>query len=119
MSSKGYYQRVKNDPSTRIYRIWNNARQRAKRSSIPFTISLEWFAARVEAGWCEVTGIPLNMGVRGDTSRSNPWCPSLDQINPGQGYTEGNTQVVCWIYNSAKNQWGHADVLQLSKALSG
>jgi len=67
---------------------------------------------------CAKTKIPLE--VREDTNNSglrSPWQPSVDQINPGKGYTKGNIQIVCLIYNFCKNIWTHGEVVQFSKAV--
>lgn len=115
MARKGYYQDTKTSPHTRAYRLWNNARQRAQRSGIPFTITLDWVKERIDR--CAVTGLPLSFDTGEGSGRGNPFAPSLDQIRPGEGYTPDNTQVVCWIYNNAKSVCTHDDVMKMAKAL--
>lgn len=101
----------------RAYRIWNNARQRAARSGIPFDISFDWFLRRLNAGRCEATGIPLTLEVGSGSGRGHPFAPSLDQKVPGAGYTPDNTAVVCWLYNCAKGVTTHDNVVKMAKAL--
>lgn len=64
------------------------------------------------AGKCEVTGLPFEWSI------GSPWAPSLDRIDSARGYTHENTQLVCWIYNQAKNIYTHADLLRLASALA-
>lgn len=89
------------------------ARKRARQKDIPFLITIEWVEEKLNNGVCEVTRIPLviTMGGRG------PYTPSLDQKNAGAGYTEENTQLVCWIYNAAKGAGTHDDVVILARAV--
>jgi hypothetical protein len=103
-------------PSRFTYRLWNNARQRSASAGLPFSITQDWVDQIVEAGVCQVSGLPFDF-QRG-SGRTRPFVPSLDQIEPGKGYTPENTQVVVSIYNLAKNNNTHADVVRLSLALS-
>jgi hypothetical protein len=47
-----------------------------------------------------------------------PLSPSLDRIDPRFGYVAGNVHVVVWVYNRAKGDGTHEDVLMLMEALS-
>jgi len=46
-----------------------------------------------------------------------PFSPSFDRIDNTQGYTRDNVQLVCLIYNTAKNAHTHEDLLKLARAL--
>lgn len=46
-----------------------------------------------------------------------PWSPSLDRIDPLQGYTPENCRLVVWMYNAAKHISSDANVLRLAQAL--
>lgn len=81
------------------------------------TIDEVWVMERIEKGVCEVTGLPLKLKCEG--GRRSPYTPSIDQKIPGMGYTQENSQLVCWIYNIAKCDWSHDDVITLAKALAG
>lgn len=88
------------------------ARRRATERKITFTITIDWLEEKLLSGKCEITGLHFYFG-RGRTALS----PSLDQTIPGDGYTAGNTKVVCWVYNRAKGDGTHADVLLLARSL--
>lgn len=104
-------------PSRRHYRVWNAARQRAKKSNIPFTLTREWVEERIDRGSCEVTGIEFSVLPGEGRGNPSPWAPSIDQITPGAGYTPENSRLVCWIYNCAKSTASDEDVLKLANAL--
>lgn len=91
----------------------SSARKRAGKQSIDFDIDIDFVLGKLKNGVCEVTNIPLNM-TRG---KRGPFSPTLDQIMPGGGYTKNNTQLVCWIYNSAKGNWSHEEVIFFAKAI--
>jgi hypothetical protein len=95
----------------RAYRMWNNARQRAKARDIEFTITLEWVEDKLAQGQCEVTSIPFDMSFQ------RIWSPSLDKIDPERGYTPDNTQITVFIYNSAKLNGSHEDVVRFARAI--
>ena len=66
---------------------------------------------------CEVTGMPFNprfwaAGPKG------PWSPSVDRIDPKKGYIKDNCQLVIWMYNAAKQEFSHDDVVLFASALA-
>ena len=86
-------------------------RHRARALTPTTDLTEAWIRERIECG-CAVTGAPFSFG-----SSRHPWQPSLDRIDCSEGYTKDNVQVVCLIYNLAKNQYTHADVLRLAALL--
>ena len=75
-------------------RMVASAKQRAKRSGLPFDLSTDDFDIPDR---CPALGIPLEKG--GD----NRWAwPSLDKIVPELGYTRSNVIVVSLLANSVK-----------------
>ena len=54
---------------------------------------------------CARTNIALvRSGIPHETAHHHPASVSLDQIDPGKGYTEENVAVVAFQYNAAKGQ---------------
>ncbi|MBE0563691.1 MAG: hypothetical protein IH622_23130 [Ochrobactrum anthropi] len=47
---------------------------------------------------CALTGVPLSL------EKDHPHSLSLDQIDPGKGYVEGNVQWLSWYVNRAKGE---------------
>jgi len=81
----------------RRYKMYHNAQHRAKKKGIPFTISMEDI---VIPETCPLLGIPLVS----TNDKRDPRNPSLDQIDPGKGYTLDNIQVI-----SSRANWLKAD----------
>ena len=103
-------------PEGRAYGLWNNAKGRAKEKGWEFTIKLEAIEKVLSDGVCQVSGIPFDLSSEG-YKQSMPFAPSLDRRDSSKGYTAENVQVVCWIYNMAKQAWGHEDVMVMARAL--
>jgi len=114
--------RSRSDQEAAAYHEWrlenrghalvNVARYRAKKRGMPFDLDPEDIQARIDAGRCELTRIPFNL----DQPRS--WnAPSLDQINPGAGYTKANVRVVLYAVNVMANTWGHGRILEIASAI--
>lgn len=84
-----------------------SAKGRAVRRSLEFTIDEAWLADRLLEinGRCEVTGI----GFFKDREKHAPFAPSIDRVDPKQGYTPKNCRLVCYIVNCAKNQFTDAE----------
>lgn len=92
-----------------------DAKNRAKKKGVCFALTAADIEAKIAAGVCAVTGLPLDLA---STPRErSPFVPSLDRIDPSIGYTPQNVQVVVWIYNAAKGDWSHDAVLKLARAL--
>lgn len=95
--------RFRATPKGRAALMFANALARSRNSGVPFAVTKAWIAERIESGFCEATGLPFDLAPSETTF--NPWAPSLDQREPGKGYTLENTQVVCNIHNACKNEW--------------
>lgn len=99
--------------------LLHSARLRAKRRDLPFEISVEWALQRLVAQnyRCGRTGIQLQLVCPRTDTTYNAFSPSFDRIDSAQGYTPDNTQLVCFMYNAAKNRFSAEDVLVFSEAL--
>lgn len=97
-SSSKYYKSLVNS-------MYNNAKSRAKRLCIPFSISKEDI---IIPEVCPVLGIELIWGV--GNGRMNDSSPSLDRRDPSLGYVPGNVTVISWRANRLK---GDAVVAEL------
>ena len=87
--------RVKEESAeTKMYR---RAKNRAKIQGIPFTITKEDIIIPTV---CPVLGIPIYV-TKGKSGGFNS-SPSLDQINPGKGYTPDNIMVMSQLANAMK-----------------
>ena len=74
--------------------MWINARLRAKRDGVPFSIAEEDI---ILPDTCPICGVV--MVILGDRRTS----PSLDRIVPVAGYTPENMVVICFQCNTRKN----------------
>lgn len=90
------------------------ARRRANQYGLAFDLSIEWLERKL-GGCCEVTGLAFDLSK----GKRRPYSPTLDQIDPRGGYTESNVLVVVWMYNAAKGDWTHDDVMTMAAALIG
>ena len=97
-------------------RMISRKRDRAKNKGIEFDLDLKWFRGKLANNKCEVTGLPFYKDYwrRG---KAHPFAPTIDKTDPSKGYTKDNVKVVCWVYNTAKHDNTHNDVLIMAKAL--
>lgn len=105
-----------NDGELRAYRA---AKSRASRTS--FDLSSEDFRIMVAAagGRCEMTKIAFSDEIASGL-RIRPFRMSIDRIDSALGYTIENCQLVCSIFNIAKNaasaQLIHTIMLEYARA---
>jgi len=84
------------DRTNGVFEMWRNARNRARRKGVPFTIQPEDVAVPTV---CPVLGIPLvrNKGLHHHGS------PSIDRRKPELGYVPGNVLVISHRANGLKS----------------
>jgi hypothetical protein len=91
-----------------------HARDRAKKKGLGFDLdcySTE-IQRRIDAGLCEVTGLPLNL------EGGRTWdSPSLDRLDAKGPYLYSNVRIVCHAINSAMGDWGEQKLVQLALAI--
>ena len=85
-------------------------RNHAKTCGREFNITEEWIQEQLDRGTCARAGIAFS------TSMTGPFAPSIDRIDTTRGYVLGNCQLVCALYNFAKNKYTD-DVLFVARAL--
>lgn len=102
--------------------IFRKCKISSKRRNKNFSLTLTWVEEKLAVGICERTGLPFVF--KKETSdlllsqrRNNLWFPSIDRIDSSLGYTENNCQMVCVMYNVAKNEWSDVEFLKLARAL--
>ena len=78
-----------------------DARQRCKklrRSAPELTADYLYKLFKNQEGKCSLSGVPLSL------EKDHPHTLSLDQIDSGKGYEEGNVQWLSWYINRAKGE---------------
>lgn len=95
---------------------WLNMLSRVQRANKAMGASCdlthEWFRSRLEAGICEMSGLPFDM-----TSKRGPNAPSIDRIRPGEPYSQDNCRMVLWSVNHALSNYGEDYVLGVFSAI--
>lgn len=94
---------IRKRKQTLLYGARANGRAKGREFALTRADMDELF--RRAAGKCEVTGIPFSVRKIGDYRRQ-PFAPSLDRIDPLQGYVLSNCRLVCTAVNLAMNEWG-------------
>lgn len=98
--------REKKPRHARMVTLLTKARNRAKEKGLPFDLTMDVLLKEAARGTCAFTGIRIDWR-RGPRRLSGP---SLDRIDPKRGYTDTNTRLVCWGYNSLKGTASDAEV---------
>ena len=108
----------RSDPKRRAQLILTFTATRAKRKGIDFDLTLDFLLGKIVAGKCEVTGLPFSFAEadRGK-KKVHPYAPSVDRIDPHQGYVQSNVRVVVYHYNVAKADFSDNELLVLAHAL--
>lgn len=97
--------------------LYAAAKQRATKKQVDFKITVDYLVAKLEAGVCEATGIPLKLDNFGlIKGKIHPHTPSLDRIVPYKGYTNSNCQIVCDHFNKMKNDKSMKDTYFMAKS---
>lgn len=86
----------------------DKARDRAGKGALTTDDLLELLFAQDYK--CAVTGITLQLQSPETGKIGNPFSPSLDRLDNEKGYGRGNVQLVCLMYNNAKNRFTDDDL---------
>lgn len=89
--------------------LLKGARQRARRFSVPFGITLEDILKLFPSdGCCPITKEPFEQG----DGKVGPRSMSLDRINPSLGYVPGNIAVISHLANTIKSDCTDPEVFR-------
>ncbi len=80
-----------------VARMWNNAKNRAKRFGMEFSISHADISIPER---CPILDIELSRSMMTAATRASS--PSLDRIIPSLGYVPGNVRVISFRANTLK-----------------
>ena len=97
----------------------NMVRASRKRGWGEPEFSIATIRAIIETGRCEKTGVPFDLTPPARVGLRSPWGPSPDRIDTSRGYSKGNVQWVCLMYNVAKSNWSDREVEEMAKKLLG
>lgn len=104
-------------PRGRAVSLFNSARSRAKKFNMDFNLTHEDIETPLTDGFCEASGIAFDLRPPQGT-RLNPVSPSIDRKNNNNGYTKGNVQVVCNMYNCGKGEAAELDFIAMCVAVA-
>jgi hypothetical protein len=77
--------------------LYGVTKARARQRGLEFSLTEEWFVEKINAGVCELTGLPF-----GSLAENDPYAPSPDRIVNEGGYEDGNGRMILWWLNRAK-----------------
>lgn len=77
--------------------LYQRAKRSARERGLSFSLTEDWFVEKVNAGVCELTGLPF-----GPILENDPYAPSPDRIVNEIGYEDGNGRMILWWLNNAK-----------------
>ncbi len=104
-------------PEQVAVRLFDSAKNKAAKRGLQFTLTFDDVLKRVQAGRCQVTGIPFDNRAKPYRGPDLPFRASLDRVDNTVGYHAFNIQVVCKIYNHSKWTWNLEDVAMMARKL--
>ena len=111
-----YQARLK--PAGYLMEHLRSIRSDAKRRGKECDLDLEWAMTELalQRNCCAVTGIPFVYPTM-EQPLIRAFSPSFDRLDNSRGYVRENVQIVCYMYNVAKNSFLHEDVVTLARAI--
>ena len=87
-----------------------SAKERAKKRGLSFDLNkhIDEIQAIIDSGKCQMTGVEFYIG-EGRFFNT----PSIDRINPKDGYIFSNIRIICWGMNAALGDWGEEKLMQM------
>lgn len=102
--------------SGHLRRITNNARFRAKRDNLVFNIDYHFLLNlwHKQQGKCALSNDPMVVKI-GSGSGKATLSPSIDRIDPSEGYTRDNVQLLSVESNRHKSDKTNKEILEWSQ----
>lgn len=106
-----------NNKYYRAGQMFSSVKLGARKRKILFEISpaLVFVMLEIQEWKCIKTNIDFDLTTGEGTK---PFGPTIDRIDNSFGYLPSNIQIVCNMYNYAKNKWSDADVLMFAQSLT-
>lgn len=104
--------RKKNPAAWRLY----GTRKQAKIAGVICDLDIEWFTKRLDAGVCEMSGLPFDIREKYEFGRGKN-SPSVDRIDPKGPYTKANCRMILWWLNRAMGDIGEEYCLTVMRAV--
>lgn len=110
-----------------VKRLIGNAKSRAKdpqksRGNQDFDLDEAWVYEQMEAQdyRCPYTGQPydFSLGKSWHGRSGHPGRPSINRLNPLQGYTKENCEITSNYYNTALSSWTHKDIFKYTLGMA-
>lgn len=111
--SRAFYSSI----SGRAKTLMKGVERRSKIKGWEIGIDVEFIQSRIEAGFCEVTGLPFDMN-KPVGSKKNSYAPSIDRIDSGRPYSRDNSRVVIWQFNMMKAEMSDGELVLLCEIIS-
>ncbi len=108
------WQKYRASSRVRAKEMVNSTKWSAKQKNLPHDLTLEWIKTKLDAGVCEITGIPFVLTPL-DGGLQNPYTASLDRIIPSKGYVMSNVRMILWALNAAFNSYGEDVYAEIAK----
>ena len=100
---KDCYQQQRSELQYTLRKLLSKAKQRAKKASLPFDLTLEWLETMV-ISHCPITLQPIDWLKEEVTNGiPGPNSPSIDKNKPELGYVQTNCAIVSFRGNSIKS----------------
>lgn len=93
--TKTQWRKWRSEPVNVVRTLVNNARRRAIKQRVPFALN---FKDLTMPDVCPVLGIKFDW-----TEITTPNSPSLDRLNPNEGYVPGNVVIISHMANRIKS----------------
>jgi hypothetical protein len=96
--------------------LLRHAKQRSARKGLSCDLDKEWVNEKLQKQICELSGIKFDF-TNNDASHFNPYCPSIDRIDPTKGYTKDNCRMVLVAVNFGLGEWGINSYIKIAQAV--
>ncbi len=113
---KNYIKKIRKPRGQYYLRLLRSARMRAKHKNVLYDLTTEW-AQKKWTGICELSGITFLLPHSHKTGQAVPFSPTIDRINPLNGYTKDNCRFILYAINTFKSRMSDKEMFEIIKEL--
>ena len=111
--------KIKRKKLAKIRNLLNQKKCLCKNKNIPFELDLEWYIENLKNG-CVLTKIPFDLCSNIYDKKSGPYSPyqpSIDRIDPNQGYIKSNSRLILYSLNLFKLHFSDDHLYKIAEKL--
>jgi len=111
--------KIKRKKISKMRKFLSQKKSICKKNNIPYDLDIEWYIEQLKEG-CALTKIPFVISKLDDIKKKgvySPYQPSIDRIDPNEGYLKSNCRLILHALNLFKLNFSDDHMYKIAEQL--